>query len=77
MKTTTIPFLTLALLTACLVLAGSRPAAADQYGPNHPYVYGHNGYWDEHHGYHRWDHYNNHDGYWYRRNDGVRIFISI
>ena len=76
MKNTT-RFLTLALLTAGLALAGSNPVHADSYGPNHPYAYGHNGYWDEHHGYHHWDNYHGRQGYWYHRNDGVRIFISI
>jgi len=77
MKTTSIRILALAITVIVLGLAGTGPVSADYYGPYHPYVYGHNGYWDEHHGYHHWDRYNNHDGYWYHRNDGARIFISI
>jgi hypothetical protein len=77
MKKTFIRIWTLAIAVIVLGLAGTGPVSADSYGPYHPYVYGHNGYWDEHHGYHHWDRYHDHDGYWYRRNDGVRIFINI
>lgn len=64
-------------VTTLLLGLGNSPVLADSYGPYHPYAYGHNGYWDKHHGYHPWDRYHDHDGYWYRRGDGVRIFISI
>ena len=77
MKTTSTRILVLAVITALFVMANYSPVLADSYGPYHPYAYGHNGYWDEHHGYHHWDHYNGHDGYWHRRSDGVRIFIDI
>jgi hypothetical protein len=61
---------------AAFAFLGSTQARADYYAPGHPYTYGHDGYWDEHHGYHHWDHYNGHDGYWHREN-GVRIFVDI
>jgi hypothetical protein len=77
MKTPTIQTLALAVLTALLAIAGTGSLKADSYGPYHPYTYGHNGYWDEHHAYHHWERYNNHDGYWYHRSDGARIFINI
>jgi hypothetical protein len=77
MKTTTIQTMALAIITLVLGLASASPALADTFGPYHPYTYGHNGYWDEHHAYHHWDRYNNHDGYWTHRSDGVRIFINI
>ncbi len=71
MKTISKVILTLAVL----VIAGASVAKAD---PNRDsrYTYGHDGYWDEHHHYHHWDHYNGHDGYWGNRN-GVRVFIDI
>ncbi len=71
MKTTTKALLTLVVLA---VLGASTASAYDR---NPHYRYGHNGYWDEHHGYHHWDHYHGHDGYWYNRPDGVRIFINV
>jgi len=77
MKTTSNRILALAITTLLLGLATSSPVSADYYGPYHPYAYGHNGYWDEHHGYHHWDRHHDHDGYWQRRDDGARIFISI
>jgi hypothetical protein len=77
MKNTSIRLWTLAVTVIVLGFAGNSPVSADSYGPYHPYVYGHNGYWDEHHGYHHWDRYHDHDGYWYHRHDGVSIFINI
>jgi hypothetical protein len=77
MKTTTLRIMALAIITLVLGLASASPAVADTFGPYHPYTYGHNGYWDEHHGYHHWQQYNGHDGYWTHRSDGVRIFIHI
>jgi len=52
---------------------------ANAYDRDRNYDYGHNGYWDHGHGhrYHHWDRYNGHDGYWHRRDDGVRVFIDI
>jgi len=63
------------LIVALVAVAGTSIAKADSYRDPH-YAYGHNGYWDEHHHYRHWDHYNNHDGYWTHR-DGVRVFIDI
>lgn len=60
---------------AILGIAGASVAKADYYRDPH-YAYGHNGYWDEHHRYHHWEHYHDHDGYWSQRN-GVRVFIDI
>ena len=71
MKNTTKALLTLIVLA----IAGATAANADYYRNNH-YAYGHNGYWDEHHRYHHWDHYHGHDGYWDNRG-GTRIFIDI
>jgi hypothetical protein len=72
MKTTSMKVL---LTVAALAIFGSTFANA--YDRDRRYQYGHNGYWDEHHSYHHWDHYNGHDGYWRTRDDGVRVFIDI
>jgi hypothetical protein len=78
MKTLSIRTLALTAATVALLgLAGSSPVSADYYAPYHPYAYGHNGYWDEHRGYHHWDRYHDHDGYYNRRSDGVRVFIRL
>lgn len=74
MKTLKMAVLGFAALIAMTAFAGS--AKADYYAPYHPYTYGQNGYWDEHHGYHHWDRYHDHDGYWDRRG-GARIFIRL
>ena len=72
MKTTSMKVL---LTIAVLAIFGS--SFANAYDRDRRYQYGHNGYWDEHHSYHHWDHYNGHDGYWHQRDDGVRVFIDI
>jgi len=77
MKYTSTRTLALIITTVILGLVANRTASADSYGPYHPYAYGHNGYWDNQHRYHHWDQYQNHNGYWYHRSDGVRIFINI
>ena len=70
---------TLALLSATIILglATVSPLSADSYGPYHPYTYGQNGYWNQQHVYHHWVQYNGHQGYWYHRNDGAVIFITL
>ena len=75
MKTLKMAVMGFAAVIALTAFSGS--AKADSYGPNHPYTYGHNGYWDEHHGYHHWQQYNGHNGYWNRRSDGVSVFIRL
>ncbi len=67
----------LGLATVVALFAFSGTAKADHYGPYHPYTYGHNGYWDEHHRHHNWSTYHDHQGYWYHRNDGVRVWINL
>ncbi len=75
MKNTSLRTLALIVITFILGFASSRTASA--YGPYQPYTYGQHGYWNNQHVYHQWDRYNGHQGYWYHRNDGVRIFITI
>ena len=63
--------LALAALTASLMLAATTPSFADG-----PFRHDDNGYWDDHHQYHHFDHYQNHRGYWNQQN-GVRVFITL
>jgi hypothetical protein len=66
-----------ALLFTLLAVFVAGAGRASAYDRDRSYTYGHNGYWDHGHHYHHWDHYNGHDGYWHRRDDGVRVFIDI
>lgn len=65
----------IALVLATFAILGAS-SNASAYGRNPHYRYGHNGYWDEHHHYHHWQHYHGHDGYWDNRG-GTRVFINI
>ncbi len=67
------------LAGACLALAlfaaGTCVSRADDWR-YHNRNHDSEGYWDDHHGYHRYEFYHHRRGYWDERN-GVRIFISV
>ena len=68
-------FLAVTAVCAILMLTGSSPSYADDWGGHYRY-YDRDGFWDGYHHYHHYDYYHHHRGYWNTRN-GINVWINV